>query len=165
MITANPVTNSSGQLVVTSSWGLGEAVVADLVVPDTFVLEESKGQWIVVEEDISSTKDVMVVYRECDSLIDRPGSAAAVTEQVPRNMQSSRSLEEHMLFQLADLGMLVKRAYLKMGHTYEHDIEWAFVKKSDGVHLYLLQTRPITTLKENKGRHEFDPDVESSDWV
>jgi hypothetical protein len=39
MFTANPITGAEDELVVTASYGVGEAVVGGLVTPDTFVLD------------------------------------------------------------------------------------------------------------------------------
>jgi len=42
MFTANPVTGSQDEIVFNASWGLGEAIVSGLVVPDHIVVNKRK---------------------------------------------------------------------------------------------------------------------------
>src|SRR5579862_2788974 len=41
MFTANPVTGSSGEIVINATWGLGESLVSGHVTPDTIVVDKS----------------------------------------------------------------------------------------------------------------------------
>jgi pyruvate,water dikinase len=121
MFTKNPI-SAANERYIESSWGLGEAVVAGMVVPDSFRIS-SDGHII---EQVLGDKDVELV-------------AVAVGEtreqEVDEARQSSLCLSEDQLDRLHNLALNCEAVYGK--HI---DIEWAF---HDG-ELYLLQCRSIT---------------------
>jgi len=124
MFTENPVTGADERLVE-ASWGLGEAVVAGLVVPDHFRLDRS-GQ---VLERKAGRKRIAV----------RPLPSGGTFEQeVPPAQVSRLCLENSQLAALGELALQCEKSY-----GPRRDIEWAY---QDGT-LYLLQCRAITTGK------------------
>jgi pyruvate,water dikinase len=126
LFTRNPVTGAD-ERVIEASWGLGEAVVAGLVTPDSYRLERGGREL----ERILGDKDVAI----------RPRSNAGdsdPTEEVPVDPDKVDA------FCLGDadlmaLDTLATRCDDVFGST-DHDIEFAF---RDG-QLFLLQRRPIT---------------------
>lgn len=124
LFTRDPVTGEGASMLASSSYGLGESVVAALVVPDTFTL--SRRTAAVVAREIGSK----------ETRIDSTTSGGTTTSAVPTNARKMASLTDAQLLQLVDLGKRVERCY-----GTGQDIEWAFV----GDTLYLLQARPITT--------------------
>jgi pyruvate,water dikinase len=124
MFTENPVTGAD-ERVIEASWGLGEAVVAGLVVPDHFRLDRS-GQ---VLERKAGRKRVAIRSLPSGGTFEQP----VPTEQVNRLCLDDT--------QLAALGELALRCEMVYGPR--RDIEWAF---HDGK-LYLLQCRAVTTGK------------------
>jgi len=108
--------------VIEASWGLGEAVVAGLVIPDHFRLDPS-GQ--VLERTPGLKKVAIRTLPE----------GGTFEEAVPPELAERLCLEED---QLAELNGLADRCEQVYGPA--RDIEWAF---ADG-ELYLLQCRAIT---------------------
>ena len=121
MFTKNPIT-SANERYIEASWGLGEAVVAGMVVPDSFRIS-SEGS---ILEQVMGDKDVeLVAIAEGETR----------EQEVDQVRQNSLCLSEDQLDRLHSLALNCEAVY------GEHiDIEWAF---HDG-NLYLLQCRSIT---------------------
>src|SRR5690348_8021044 len=124
MFTENPVSGADERLIE-ASWGLGEAVVAGLVVPDHFRLDRS-GQ--VLERKPGRKR---VAIRSLPT-------GGTFEEQVPPAQVSQLCLDDAQLTALGQLALQCEKVY-----GPRRDIEWAF---QDGT-LYLLQCRAITTGK------------------
>jgi pyruvate,water dikinase len=122
--TAHPVTGSLDTVVINASWGLGEAIVSGRVTPDQFLV--SKGSWQIVEREICPK--MIATHPEGDGTVDSP---------VERAMQNQPSLTDEQVAEVAQLASRVEEHY-----GSPQDVEWAL---ADG-HLFLLQSRPITTL-------------------
>lgn len=120
MFTANPVHPELDQLLIESSYGLGEAIVLGKVTPDRFVLDKST---LHIVERTLSAKDVVI------STVTRDGRVQPAT--------AGASLTDSQLVELGRLGQRVE-SYFKV----PCDIEWAL---SAG-EFYLLQARPIKGL-------------------
>jgi pyruvate,water dikinase len=124
MFTDNPITGKA-ERVIEASWGLGEAVVAGLVIPDHFRVDRS-GQ---VLERKPGRKSLAV----------RPvASGGTVEEQIPAVRAEQLCLDDGQLEQLNQLALRCEQIY-----GPARDIEWAFA----GGTLYLLQCRAVTTGK------------------
>ena len=134
MFTQNPITGAD-ERVIEASWGLGEAVVAGLVIPDNYRLDRS-GQ---VLQRTPGRKSVAI-----RSLPD----GGTFEEEVAPDRAEQPCLDDG---QLEELGALA----LKCDQVYGpgRDIEWAF---ADGT-LYLLQCRAITTGQPSKHAPEAAP--------
>ena len=124
MFTQNPVTGADERLIE-AAWGLGEAVVAGLVIPDNFRLGRS-GE--VLERKAGRKK---IAIRSVPS-------GGTVEEKLPPERASQLCLDDAQLAELAQLATRCEEVYGR-----GRDIEWAF---ADGK-LYLLQCRAITTGK------------------
>lgn len=124
MFTHNPV-DGAEQRVVEAAWGLGEVVVGSMVTPDHFVLDADSGKII---ESRPGHKDI-VMHRTADGeTITSPVTDEAITP-LCLNAEDCAQLNE-----------LAKACLAAFGTP--QDLEWAFA----GDALYLLQSRPITTL-------------------
>ena len=124
LFTADPVTGIRDEVLINSSWGLGEAIVSGEVNPDQWVI--SKKDRRTIREEIAA-KNLMSVRSE---------NGVALIEVDP-DLQHQTSLSESEKMELLDLAIQVENIY-----NYPQDLEWSFM---DGK-LYLLQTRPVTTL-------------------
>lgn len=124
LFTADPVSGHRKRMVVNGSWGLGEAIVSGIVSPDGWVLDRD-GK--VIDQEIGQ-KERMVVYA---------GDGGTVEQAVPEQMRDHASLNPDDLRCLAALGRAAEQHF-----GTPQDIEWAL---RDG-RLYLVQSRPITTL-------------------
>jgi pyruvate,water dikinase len=122
LFTCNPVTGCD-ELVVEAAWGLGEAVVQGIVIPDYYRMDRAG----CLIESRAGFKDTQV-----RSL---PGGRTC-TEAVAAHLVEHPCLEAE---KLALLHGLVTQCDSVFG-AGPHDIEWAF----EGETLYLLQLRPVT---------------------
>ncbi|HZR90943.1 MAG TPA: PEP/pyruvate-binding domain-containing protein [Gaiellaceae bacterium] len=121
MFTRNPVTGQD-ERVVEASWGLGEAVVAGLVIPDHYRLDRSG----VVLERTPGLKKIAIRTLP---------AGGTVEEQLSAELAERPCLDERELVELARLADLCEQVY-----GPDRDIEWAFA----GGKLHLLQCRAIT---------------------
>jgi len=121
MFTKNPITGAN-ERVVEASWGLGEAVVAGLVIPDHFRVDPS-GQ---ILERTPGDKRIAIRTRP---------EGGTLEQQVPAELVTRLCLDDD---QLAELNRLATRCEEVYGQA--RDIEWAFA----GGELYLLQCRAVT---------------------
>jgi rifampicin phosphotransferase len=123
MFTANPLTGSRVECVIDAAFGLGEALVSGLVEPDHYVVD--------LRENRILTKQL---GRKALSI--RAGEKGGV-KQVKEVSIGRQALSDSEILQLSEMGARVQTAF-----GSPQDIEWAF----SGGKLYLLQTRPITSL-------------------
>lgn len=124
MFTENPVTGAD-ERVIEASWGLGEAVVAGLVIPDH------------VRLDRAGRSLYRKVGRKHIAIRALP-SGGTFEEQVPPGRISQFCLDEPQLEALSALALQCEKVY-----GPRRDIEWAFQEGT----LYLLQCRAVTTGK------------------
>src|SRR5437764_304432 len=91
LFTRDPLDPTGKQMLVESSWGLGETVVSGQVSPDRFHLDRDTG---AVRDRHVSTKTVQ--------------RTPAGPEPVPPDRQNEPSLEDRQLEKLAELGRQVE---------------------------------------------------------
>jgi len=131
MFTEHPITGADERLIE-ASWGLGEAVVAGLVVPDHFRLDRS-GQ--VLERKPGRKR---LAIRSLPN-------GGTFEEQLAPAQVNQLCLDDTQLAALGELALRCEKVY-----GPRRDIEWAFQKGT----LYLLQCRAVTT---GKARGEAPP--------
>src|SRR3989304_2921134 len=125
--TAHPVTGARDLVVINSSWGLGEAVVSGRVTPDFFVID--KNSFAVLERDIF-TKEL--------AIYSHPDGGGTIERQIPADKRSVASLSDEQAQEVARLAARVEAQYGR-----PQDVEWGLANHQ----LFLLQSRPITTLE------------------
>ncbi|RLF75521.1 phosphoenolpyruvate synthase, partial [Thermococci archaeon] len=135
MFTANPVTNDRNEIMINAAWGLGEAVVSGSVSPDEYIVE--KGTWKIKEKYIAK-KEVMVVR---NPETGKGTVYVKVADFLGPEWVEKQALTEEQIVEVARVGAKIEEHY-----GWPQDIEWAY-DKDDGK-LYIVQSRPITTLKE-----------------
>ena len=135
MFTANPVTNDRNEIMINAAWGLGEAVVSGSVSPDEYIVE--KGTWKIKEKYIAK-KEVMVVR---NPETGKGTVYVKVADFLGPEWVEKQALTEEQIVEFAQVGAKIEEHY-----GWPQDIEWAY-DKDDGK-LYIVQSRPITTLKE-----------------
>jgi len=125
VFSANPITGNRDEVIINASWGLGESIVGGTVTPDTFIVRKSD---LAVVQCVIADKQRMTV--------SAPGGTHEV--DVPRFLRNITSLNDEQVIEMAKLALTLEV-------TMEHpvDVECAYA----GGELYLLQCRPITTLK------------------
>ena len=125
VFSANPLTGSRDEVVINASWGLGESIVGGTVTPDTYVVRKSDRS---LAARLVATKRRMTVLA--------PGGTREV--DVPRLLQSRPALDDAQAAEMAGLAIALEEAV-----GWPVDVECTFAAGQ----LYLLQCRPITTLK------------------
>jgi phosphohistidine swiveling domain-containing protein len=126
LFTANPATGERSEIIINSSFGLGEAVVSGEVTPDTYILNRESFE---ATETIIGAKEQKII-----------SDGAQGTKLVPI-AEEDRGLSSLSEDDLKELGALALRVEKHFGGVPQ-DIEWAI---KDG-QLWLLQSRPITNL-------------------
>jgi pyruvate,water dikinase len=121
MFTRNPVTGVD-ERVIEASWGLGEAVVAGIVIPDHYGVDRS-GQ---VLERTPGVKNVAVRSLP---------NGGTIEEEVASELVERLCLGDDQLHELNGLASRCEHVY-----GLGRDVEWALA----GGTLYLLQCRAIT---------------------
>ena len=125
VFSANPITGDREEIIINASWGLGESIVGGTVTPDTFIVRKSD---LAITNCVIADKQHMTV------------SALSGTREVevPRFLRNEISLSDDQIFEIAKLALTLET-------TMERpvDVECAYAAGR----LYLLQCRPITTLK------------------
>jgi rifampicin phosphotransferase len=139
MFTANPLTSATDETVINASYGLGEAIVAGLAVPDQYVV---KSETLRIKTSELGSKLRQVVR-------DPDAPCGTRTVAVPDAQRDVAALTDAAIVELADLGRRVQSHY----EGIPQDIEWAFAGSS----LHLLQSRPITGI-------DFSWDTEIDGW-
>ncbi len=124
MFTANPRNNNLGSMVIEGAFGLGEVVVGGLVSPDYYEIDKAA---MKVRDSRISHKNFKIVRDEKGRNKSIDLSEKEANEQV---------LADQEIQQIAALGMKIEQHY-----GSPQDTEWAI----EGNHIYMLQSRPITT--------------------
>lgn len=140
MFTANPVTNDESEVMINASWGLGEAVVSGLVSPDEYTV--SKDTKKILNKTIAIKKKM--VKKEANG----QGTVVSfVKDSLGEDYVTRPCLSDEEILKLAEYGIKIEEHY----GTHQ-DIEWGFDR--DTKKLYILQSRPITTLKKSEEKKE-----------
>ncbi len=146
MFTANPITNDTNEIMINGSWGLGEAVVSGAVTPDEFIVNKTTKE--ITERHIAE-KTVMVVKKD-----EGVGTVEIdVKDYLGAHYVNKECLTDEEVLKLAEYGMKIENLY-----GSPQDIEWGFDK--DTKELYILQSRPITTME---GEKEVEKKVETTE--
>ena len=133
---ADPVSGRRGVCVVAATYGVGTALVSGDTDADSYHVD----------------RDNTVSWRQIAEkrLAHRRGAGGVVEESVPQPLVSKPALTDAQIVAVATLARTTEHHFGR-----PQDIEWAI---ADGV-LYLLQSRPITTLATLP-----DPDGEPILW-
>lgn len=123
LFTANPLTGRRVETIIDASVCLGEALVSGQIEPDHFVVESSSGR--IVQRRIG-TKAI--------AMHPKAGGGLTTTETPHPRRQS---IEDSQIRALTATGQRIAAMF-----DSPQDIEWAYA----GGELYLLQSRPITSL-------------------
>jgi rifampicin phosphotransferase len=127
MFTVDPM-NGQDNIIIESSWGLGESIVSGIVIPDKFVYNKKSGQ--ITEREISrKTKGIFF------------SQAGSVATDIEEARQQAPSLDDSRIHSLVEAGKNIEGYF-----GAAQDVEWAI----EGGVVHILQSRPITTLVEDQ---------------
>ncbi|MFH1521949.1 MAG: phosphoenolpyruvate synthase [archaeon] len=132
----NPIKNND-EILMEAVFGQGEGIVSGKIKPDQYIL---KRDLEIIEEKIADKKLAIV----------RTAGGETKTIQLTPEKSNSRVLKTYEVKQLAEYAIKLEEHYDK-----PQDIEFAIEDEN----IYILQTRPITTLKKSiSGKEEADLD-------
>jgi len=123
---------SSGKenIIIEAVWGLGEGIVSGQITPDRYVIEKSEDSLEIKEKEVGKKKIA----------ITRDSSGKKEVIKLKDEISERQVLKEHEIKKLAQIALKLEDHYKK-----PQDIEFA-IENED---LFIVQTRPITTLKED----------------
>ncbi len=124
MFSANPITKQTDEIMIEAVYGLGELLVQGIVTPANYLLDKPS---LSVKSSTPGDQEIMMVLQN------------AQLKEVPVSEQLRRAdlLSADQLKVLGTYAITLETLYEK-----PQDSEWA----SEGDNLYILQSRPITTL-------------------
>ena len=150
VFTANPINNRRDEVMVNSSWGLGEAVVSGVVTPDEFVVDKRN---LDIKEKSIARKLKMIVKKSGDKI---GTEMVNVGNYLGKDKIDTTSLSDDEIYELVRMAIKIEELY-----DSPQDIEWSF--DIDTNQLYILQSRPITTLEEESESQEEDKDSKENE--
>jgi pyruvate, water dikinase len=128
MFTSHPITGEP-LTIIEGSWGLGEAVVSGSVSPDKYVFDQRSEKVV----------DTLVSNKKIEIIAD--GDHGTKLVDVPPARQDTQVLSTEEVAKLAMYGKIAEDHY-----GIPQDVEWGIVAGT----FYILQSRPITTIGNNK---------------
>ncbi len=128
VFTVNPASNDANRLVIEGAWGLGEVVVLGEVTPDHFEVDK---RTLAIVTRMVAQKEFMLTRDE----------QTGATVRVPLTPERAHApvLTDDEVRAIAELARRDEEHY-----GVPQDAEWAVERGT----LYLVQTRPITTVTE-----------------
>ncbi|HYY57092.1 MAG TPA: PEP/pyruvate-binding domain-containing protein, partial [Pyrinomonadaceae bacterium] len=137
--TINPLTGARDELVISATWGLGEALVGGHVEPDEFRLRK---------------RDASLLSSHIGDKLYRVESEQGVSRLLETDERERRapSLSEEQLRELAGLLLRIEQYY-----DAPQDVEWCY----DGARFWIVQSRPVTAAAlETAARRRKDQEIE-----
>ena len=125
----HPVTEDPNQLIIEAGFGLGEAIVSGQITPDSYVVTKDPREII----DINVSTQTRALYRK-----ENGGNE---WKELTEEEGGKQVLSGQEITELSDLVIGIEIHY-----GFPCDIEWAYEDKK----FYIVQSRPITTLKDVK---------------
>ena len=124
LFTVNPVSGMHEEVVINATLGVGEALVAGQITPDTIIVEKTSGR--ITKREIG--KPLLVIAPIGSSMNDG---------EVETARQRQFVLTDEQVTQLVRFGERVEQYF-----GVPQDIEWVIT----GEQIFIVQARPITTL-------------------
>lgn len=124
MFTVEPLTNDRDKIEIEAIFGLGEAVVSGSVTPDIYIV--GKSDLKILDKKIARQPWKIELREGKNQHID-----------IPPQEGEAQKLTDGEIVELARYGIKLEEHY-----NFPQDAEWAI----EGGNIYLVQTRPVTTL-------------------
>lgn len=128
IFTVDPLYQDPNLLSMEAGYGLGETVVSGQITPDTYRFD--KPSMKIVDKIISKQKWMLIKLKEKNERVE-----------IKDEMQAKQKLSDSEIIDLAKISMSIEQHY-----GFPQDIEYAVEKGN----LYIVQSRPITTLDKGK---------------
>ena len=128
LFTVDPMSQNRGKIAIEGAYGLGEVVVSGSVTPDRYVVD--KNSLAIEVKDVAKQTWMLAKVSDKNEKVN-----------IREEMQARQKLTDQQIIELAKLGKRIEQHYAK-----PQDIEWAVAEGK----IFIVQSRPITTLKEDK---------------
>jgi pyruvate,water dikinase len=142
MFTVEPNTSDRSKITIEAVLGLGEMIVSGDVTPDHYLVDKETMQ-IVVKE--IKAQEWMLIKGDAAGGEDRNVKHDLTPEQ-----QAAQKITDEEILLLAGIGKRLEDHY-----GAAQDVEWAREKGK----MYIVQTRPVTTIKEGAVAEAHDIDA------
>ena len=141
MFTIEPVTSDQSKIIIEAIYGLGEAIVSGEVNPDLYVIDKEK--LIISSKKLSRQDRQLIINPKADD------KNTNIWAPVTPSEQSQQKLSDTDIAKLAWIGKQIEYHY-----DFPQDIEWG----AENGKIIILQTRPVTTIKENA---DVEPEIKA----
>jgi pyruvate,water dikinase len=129
LFTVNILNNNETQIFINSAWGLCEVVANNICQPDTVIVNKNT---LKIEDYTLGKKE-----RQC---INNPHGNGTKVIETNLELRQTPSLSRKKVKKLSEIALNIEKEFNK-----PQDIEWTIDRNKK---LYILQTRPITTLEK-----------------
>ncbi|EKE05955.1 MAG: hypothetical protein ACD_19C00140G0022 [uncultured bacterium] len=126
MFSIDPVTNRKDRIIIDAVWGLGEMIVQGSYIPDHYVIQ--KDTFSILSKELNEQKMQYI----------KDGNLTKEIKVAEKNINKIKLTDEQIIY-LAKISQKLQDHYY-----YPQDSEWALEKGK----LYIVQTRPITTIEK-----------------
>jgi pyruvate, water dikinase len=130
-------TNNSKNIILEAVFGLGEGIVSGTITPDKYVISRDLE---ILDKTIEDKKIA----------ITRDSGGGQQTVKLSAEKSKQQVLKEYEIKKLAEISLRMEEHYKK-----PQDIEWAI----EGEEIYVVQTRPITTIGKKIEERKIEGDV------
>jgi pyruvate,water dikinase len=136
MFTIEPTTSNKDEITIEAVIGLGEMIVSGDVTPDHYTVRKTdvkilskqikKQEWKLVKE------------------VGAHGKSDNIKINLTKDEQAKQKITDADIIELAKIGLTLEKHY-----DHPQDVEWA----KEGGKIYIVQTRPVTTIAKGKVSH------------
>ncbi len=135
LFTINPISSDNTELLIESNFGLGESIVSGKCSPDQFFIKKSKrGSFKILNKRIGIKR--LAAYPKSSE-----DNGGIEYRELSDELNQQPSLSENEIIRLAKIGLEIEKRF----NGNPQDIEWAIDQDNK---INILQTRPVTTIKE-----------------
>lgn len=138
---ANPVTNNRDEIVIEAILGLGEALVSGSVNPDIYVIDKEKNT--LINKEIKNQSKKMCKTSIKNTWVD-------ISEHY------EQKLSDELILELSNIIRNIEKFY-----GFPVDVEWGIENNK----IYILQCRPITTIKKDNIQKNMQMIKNTGEWV
>lgn len=124
----HPVTQDRNQLIIEAGLGLGEAIVSGQITPDSYVVEKQPRR--IIDKNVQTQSRGLY----------RAKNGGTEWRDIPKEHGEKQVLSDKEISELSEIILRIENHY-----GFPCDVEWAF----ENGKFFVLQSRPITTLKNN----------------
>jgi pyruvate,water dikinase len=138
LFTVEPLSSDDTKILIEAIYGLGELIVSGDVTPDLYLLD--KKSFRILEKTVAKQAWQLIGNDKVKAELE-----GNIRADIPEELQSKQKIDDKDIVQLAKLGKKIEDLYKS-----PQDIEWA----KQGDKLYIVQARPVTTMKETQKSDE-----------